>query len=314
VNASALHTLHTQLSELLSEPPLRSEPLAKHTSFRIGGPAAVLATVNSVAELQGTLELTREAGLPLAVLGKGTNLLAADAGFPGVVLQLGAGLEGAHVEPGGRLLAGGGTPLAAVVRMAQSCGLAGTERLLGIPGTVGAAVVGNVGSGQEWIAPLVRRVRLFVPGEGLRTLQAPDISWRYRDSSLRDVGIVTEVEFLLESGDTETLTAEATRALRRRCATQPLKLPNAGCIFKNPRGKKGPSAGRLIEEAGVKGLRIGDAQVSEQHANFIVNLGAARARDVCALMQRAIEGVKASSGIQLEAEIRFLGSFEAPFA
>jgi UDP-N-acetylmuramate dehydrogenase len=309
--ASAEHpdwdALASELAPLLHWQPRRDVPLAKHTTWHIGGPAALFVTLDSTAEVQAVLRLLTERGLPWTVLGRGSNILAADAGYDGVVLTLGPGLRGSRVDAQAHTItACGGCLLVRIVQQAQAARLAGLEFQAGIPGTVGAAVVGNVGTAQDWISGAVDSVILVRPDGSLTTVRAAQIDWGYRSSSLRGAGIIVEARFQLQPGDAATLAARIQGSLVRRRGTQPLTQPNAGSVFKNP---PGVSVGRMIEELGMKGMRIGDAMVSDVHANFIVNAGNATAHDVVALIRQITERVSTQRGITLEPEIRFLGSF-----
>jgi UDP-N-acetylmuramate dehydrogenase len=308
MSAEALDALASGLNGVLSTPLLRDEPLAKHTTLRIGGPAALFASPATVAELSAALRLLDEAGYPWTVLGRGSNVLAADEGYAGCVLTLGAGMRGFELcEDQRGIRAGGGCLLARLVQECSAASLSGLEFAAGIPGTVAAAAVGNAGTAEGDMAAYVRTVTLLSPKDGLVLLQNEDITWEYRASSLPGGGrVVVEVELALRRAQAATVSRKVAAALNRRRATQPLSVPNAGSVFKNPEGQV---AARLIEEAGLRGARSGGAQIAEMHANFIINRAGASAHDFVALMRMAQEKVEAERGIRLEAEIRFLGSF-----
>lgn len=197
--------------------------------------------------------------------------------------------------------------LAAVVRDAFSEGRTGLEFAVGIPGTVGGALAMNAGSGEQWIGSVVESVSIFVPGEGLVGVRGPEIAWGYRTSGLTARGIIVEAVLRVIEGDADHIRRTMEASLRRRKRTQPLSMPSAGSVFVNPEGE---SAGRLIEAAGLKGARIGGAQVSELHANFIVNAGGATATDVIGLVRLIRDTVKEAHGIELTPEVRFLGTFD----
>ncbi|MCL2881481.1 MAG: UDP-N-acetylmuramate dehydrogenase [Coriobacteriia bacterium] len=285
----------------------RNEALSKHTSYRIGGPAALWVEANSLADVRRVHEMAACQGLDLCVLGRGTNILASDEGYDGICLVLGPHFrESAVCREEQSLRAGAGALLARLVQEAQSAGLSGLEFATGIPGTLGGALAGNVGTRSEWIGSLVREVTVFAQPDGLQLLHGSDISWQYRGSSLRNAAVILEARLALSPGDPRLIAQRVEGALARRKASQPLFVPNAGSVFKNP---EGTSAGELIENVGMKGVRCGGAQVSELHANFIVNSGAASALDVTRLIKEIRDKVQNSYDIELKPEIRFLGSF-----
>lgn len=283
----------------------RDESLSRHTTFRIGGPAALFIECDTVADLAAATEICADEGVEWTVLGKGSNVLASDEGYDGAVLVLGKGFKRHSVEDG-RIIAGAGVILAALVQVAFREGLTGFEFAVGIPGTLGGALAMNAGSRDDWIGSITETVSLFVPGEGLVSVGAAEVQWGYRRTDLPQRGIIVESALRLESGDGDQIRQVMEASLRRRKRNQPLSLPNAGSVFVNP---EGDSAGRLIESAGLKGLAVGGASISDIHANFIVNTGDAKAADVIELVRRVREAVKETHGIELTPEIRFLGSF-----
>lgn len=286
------------------------EPLAPLTTFRIGGPAEFLVEVADLTELTGVLELVRERNLPLYILGNGSNLLVADEGVSGVVLVLGGDLARRRIE-GNRVVAGGGYNLPKLAVEVSRLGLGGLQFACAIPGTVGAGLVINAGAHGGEMSQVVQEVAVVWTEDGRpERLTAEQVGFGYRSSGLQGSGaIVTEVVFNLHPEDPAVLSGQIKALLEKRKASQPLGQPNAGSIFKNP---PGDYAGRLIEQAGCKGWREGDAQVSEKHANFIVNLGRATARDVIALALRVRDAVAERFGVRLEPEIRIWGP--NPFA
>jgi UDP-N-acetylmuramate dehydrogenase len=285
----------------------KNEPLARHTSFRIGGPAALYVECDTVADLAHTLTVLTEEDVEYTVLGKGTNVLVSDEGYPGAVIVLGCEFK-RHSLENGELCSGAAVVLAALVQEAFREGLTGLEFAVGIPGTLGGALAMNAGSRDQWIGSVVERVTLFVPGEGLQSLRGSEVAWRYRRNDLPQRGVIVEAALRLREGDAAQIRREMEASLRRRKRTQPLSIPNAGSVFVNP---EGDSAGRLIEACGLKGARVGGAQVSEVHANFIVNTGGATAGDVVELVRTIVSAVEEEHGIELRPEIRFLGSFDA---
>lgn len=301
----ALEELHARLRTTLRGPIVANESLSRHTSFRIGGPARLMCVLAGLRDLRCVFELLAEyPHVPWIVLGRGSNVLVADEGFPGVVLTLGNEFKRIRVEEIA-LLAGGGTLLAAVVKEAWTRGLSGLAWAAGIPGTVGGALAGNAGAFDAAIGDCVRSVTLFDPAEGLRRLKRGEIVFGYRSSSLVEAGIVVEAELALEHGEVERIRSEMERFFRRRKLSQPVGIPSAGSVFKNPPGM---AAGRIIEEAGLKGAREGRAEISSTHANFIVNRGGATAHDVVALIRTARRAGRAR-GVTLPLEIRLIGDF-----
>lgn len=280
------------------------EPLARHTTFRIGGPAQYFVEAASRAELAGVLRLVQAHRLPLWILGNGSNLLVADEGVRGIVLVLAGDLARREIR-GTTVTAGGGYNLPKLAMEVSRMGLGGLAFACAIPGTVGAGLMINAGAhGGEMKDVVTAADVVWFDGREQRLTPA-EMGLRYRGSDLQGQDlIVVEVEFALHPADPAQLDAAIRHLLERRRATQPLQYPNAGSIFKNPAGDY---AGRLIEQAGCKGWREGDAQVSEKHANFIINLGQATARDVIRLALRVQERVQAVHGVRLEPEVRIWG-------
>jgi UDP-N-acetylmuramate dehydrogenase len=283
----------------------RNEPMTRHTTYRIGGPVALLVECATVADLASATSILAEEEVDWRVLGKGSNVLVSDDGYDGAVLTLGRDFK-RHALEGEHLRSGAGVILAAAVRDAFSEGRTGLEFAVGIPGTVGGALAMNAGSREEWIGSIVESVTLFVPGEGLVGVRGPEIAWGYRTSGLQGRGIIVEAVLRLVEGDADLIRRSMEASLRRRKRTQPLSMPSAGSVFVNP---EGDSAGRLIEASGLKGARVGGAEVSEVHANFIVNAGGATATDVVTLVRLIRDTVKEAHGIELTPEVRFLGQF-----
>ncbi|MCK8823671.1 UDP-N-acetylmuramate dehydrogenase [Fuchsiella alkaliacetigena] len=279
------------------------ESLAKHTYFRIGGPATVLIIPADIEDLQKTLSYLHSNGLEYRVLGNGSNLLVADEGFAGVVIKLAGSLNEIEID-GSTVRAGAGARLPVVARRAAKAGLAGLEFGVGIPATVGGATVMNAGLGASAsVGGLINRVEVLSATGAKQSFEQANCEFAYRSSRFQEgSSVIVEVEFGLTVGDSQNIEAKMKELINSRRQSQPLSLPNAGCIFKNP---EGDSAGRLIDEAGAKGLQIGGAKVSEKHANFIVNDGGARARDVLELIDKVRSLVNRKYGILLELEIEF---------
>lgn len=283
---------------------LRDQPLHDRTSFRIGGKARWFAEPGTREELLVALEWARAHGVPRFILGGGTNTLIADAGFSGLVVSMDAlrGLSfdagAAASAPAGNVTTLPGTPLKHVIHETMKWGLEGLERFVGIPGTIGGAVYGNAGGRGAEIRDYVASVTVYDDGE-IITLNGGDLDWRYRSSGLGTRAIL-EVGLRLLPGQRKQVSQVAKELFNLKRASQPLQAWSAGCVFRNPPGE---AAGELIERVGLKGARIGGAQVSDHHANFIVNDGEATAADVAALIARVQECVREQLGIELEHEI-----------
>jgi UDP-N-acetylmuramate dehydrogenase len=295
------------LRELFGERVGFDEALGPYTSWKLGGPADAFVTVESTAELAALLRYTFKRKLPWFVLGSGSNLLVGDGGLRGIVLRLGGDFARiAFPESAdGRVLArvGASASMPLLTAQAASHGALGISSLAGIPGSVGGALRMNAGTDREF-GEFVRDVFVQTPSKPEPHAVSPE--YFYRHTSLADDAIVSEVTLHFERADPGVVRKEMQSRLVRRKKTQPLQLPNAGSCFRNPPGDK---AGRLIEAAGAKGWREGDAEVSPLHANFIVNHGAARAADVAALLARVRRAVFEQFGVELELEVHFVGVF-----
>ncbi|HLT57524.1 MAG TPA: UDP-N-acetylmuramate dehydrogenase [Limnochordales bacterium] len=281
------------------------EPLRRHTSFRIGGPADLFVVPRSVEDVAAVQELAARAGIPVTVIGGGSNLLVADEGVRGVVMRIGRGLDRV-VWDGPRVMVEAGAPLPRLAKEAAQRGFSGLEFAGGIPGTVGGALVMNAGAHDGCMAYVVRRVLAVGAAGDLVELDGEEMEFTYRSSRLqREQGLVAvQAELVLAPGDPEEVRAKMRAYLERRRRTQPLGTKNAGSIFKNP---PGDFAGRLLELAGCKGMAVGDAVVSPLHANFIINRGAATAADVRRLIDRMRSRVQQEFGVELELEVGLLG-------
>jgi len=273
------------------------------TTFRIGGPARFLAEPAYVDELQGLCALAREEGWPLLLLGGGSNLLVGDKGFPGLVVLTRA-LRRVKIE-GDRIWAQSGASLTALAILAQEAGLSGLEALGGIPGTLGGGLIMNAGAFGRFLGELVEEVEVLIDGK-VEVLTGDELDWGYRKSGLEGK-ILVGATLRLVHGDREGIGREMALLNRKKRESQPLDEPSAGSVFKNPPGK---GAGRLIEMAGLKGFRVGDAMVSRLHANFIVNMGKAKAKDVVNLIGVIKGAVEGTFSVSLEEEIIYAGAFE----
>jgi len=281
------------------------EPLRRHVSFRIGGPADVLLIPRSTEELRRAAGYLFARGIPFTVLGAGSNVLISDRGIRGVVIKVGKGLDRVTFK-GGLVVAEAGAGLPHLAREAAARGLAGLEFAAGIPGSVGGAVVMNAGAHGHAMEEIVRAVRV-VTSEGEQVLAPPLLGYAYRTSVLqRGSVVVLEATLHLEPSTPEVVRARTEEWLRRRGETQPIGPPSSGCVFRNP---PGDHAGRLIDAAGAKGLTVGGARVSEIHANYILNTGSATAADVVGLMDKVSRVVMEKFGVTLEPEIKLLGEF-----
>lgn len=289
--------------------PRLGEPLGRHTSFRIGGPADVFIEVASVPELVGVMRTCAEHTVPVFFLGGGTNLLVSDRGARGVVVKLGRPFDFVEWQLGGavpRLRVGAAVPFKRLVMQTVAEGLAGLEFGEGIPGTIGGGLLMNAGAFGGEIGRTVDAIEAVTERGEHVVLSRERLGFAYRRLELPMRAIVTAVQLRLEHGEPDVLTSRIRDAKSRRDRLQPKGHPNAGSIFKNP---PGTPAGKLLEAVGLKGARLGNAMVSLRHANFIVNLGGARAVDVKGLMDLAARVVRQRLGIELEPEVRLVGDW-----
>jgi UDP-N-acetylmuramate dehydrogenase len=282
---------------------LQNQSLAELTWFRVGGPAEILFMPEDEADLAYFLALLPDA-IPLTVIGLGSNLIVRDGGVPGVVIRLGRGFNAVTIEPGERVRAGAAVPDLKVARAAQEAGISGLAFLRGIPGAIGGALRMNGGAyGRETKDALIEARGIDRRGR-LRVLGLADLHYAYRHCGAPDDIIFTQALFQGTAGDPTTIAAEMDEITQSREATQPVKTRTGGSTFKNPPGLK---AWELIDAAGCRGLKIGDAQVSILHCNFLINLGAATAADIESLGETVRARVKQRSGIDLEWEIKRIG-------
>lgn len=288
---------------------LFGEMLAPYTTFQVGGPADALALPVTEDELVELLERCRGEALPVTVLGGGANTLVRDGGVRGVVVAFPKAFRGIEVveESAERVLleARAGEKIPTLVRFAAERGWAGTECLAGVPGTVGGALAMNAGTAESYIEDAVESVR-WVPLDGGAPgrIPAKDLRFSYRRAELPAPGVVLSVRFSLRPADAGALQEQLRRSAVQRRERQPWGAPCAGSIFKNPPGER---AGVLIESAGLKGMRVGGAQVSEAHGNFMVNLGGAAAADVLALIDEVQRAILEQRGIELVLELNVIG-------
>ena len=297
--------LYRELKQDLNSEICLNEPMARHSTFKAGGPASIFAIADSLEELRVTTRLAREMGIPLLIVGRGSNLLVSDNGFKGIVLRLGGYFGRINID-GRYVQAGAAITLPKLVQATYKAGLKSLAFAVGIPGTLGGAVMVNAGAYGECIANYVKTVTIYSFEGRLKAYGRNEIKFGYRNSSLPGEGIILEVMLKLEEGDMALVKLRMERYFKARKDSQPVSFASAGSVFKNP---KDQFAGRLIEEAGCKGWRKGNAMVSEKHANFIVNLGNAKASDIYGLLRRVQDRVQAKTGILLEPEIKLIGKF-----
>ncbi|MGH7856699.1 MAG: UDP-N-acetylmuramate dehydrogenase [Candidatus Binatia bacterium] len=298
-----------ELTERFGDRVRFDEPMSRHTSFRIGGPADVWVEVGSVDELASLLELASSAGRRLFLLGSGTNVLVSDSGVRGVVLHLGRGfsfVDWRFESDDALVRAGAAVPFKKLVYDAVGRGFEGLEFGEGIPGSLGGGLTMNAGAFGGEIGRVVEALEGVLAEGRPHELGRAELPFEYRRLDLPQGFVITAVRLRLRRGDGGELEARVRSAREKRKRSQPLGFPNAGSVFKNPRGS---FAGRLLEEAGVKGLAVGGARVSPQHSNFIVNEGGATAAEVRALMEEMQRRVLDRAGIRLEPEVKLVGEW-----
>ncbi|HEX5824214.1 MAG TPA: UDP-N-acetylmuramate dehydrogenase [Candidatus Limnocylindrales bacterium] len=285
----------------------RDEPLARFTTMRVGGPADLFATVHNVHELRAIVRYARSRAIPLTLLGRGSDVVIADAGIRGLVVQNRA--EGSQLD-GESYTAESGMPMARAATETQKAGLTGLEFGLAIPGTVGGAVWANAGAHESDVASILESADILLGDGSEARLTGDELGFGYRDSRLKHepAEVVLGARFRLAAAEPDAIAARLDDIRRWRRDHQPLGIPSAGSTFRNP---PGDSAGRLIEAAGLKSRRIGGASVSEKHANFIVNDGRGSAADVRALVDEVAATVERQTGVRLEPEIVFVGDWAA---
>ena len=297
----------TEIQRRLGVKTVRDEPLARYTTMRTGGPADLFVVAHNAFELRGLVRFARARAIPLLLLGRGSDLVIADAGFRGLVVQVRA--EGARVD-GDRYLADAGVPMARAATETQAAGLTGLEYGLAIPGTVGGAVWANAGAHGSETAGILESVTALLADGTEAVLAGPDLGFSYRHSRFKDhpEELILSAVFRLAPADPGAIKARLDEIRRWRREHQPLGIPSAGSVFRNP---PGDSAGRLIDVLGLKGYRVGGAVVSEKHANFIVNDAHGTAADVRQVAEHVRSEVRARHGIDLAFEIEFAGDWSA---
>jgi UDP-N-acetylmuramate dehydrogenase len=288
---------------------LLNEPLKTHVAYGVGGPADILVFPQTETDLLWVAERSKELQLPITVIGRGTNLLVRDEGIRGIVLSLEKAFKFIEVlpeSPAGKtwVRVGGGTGKADLLNWAIEKGLTGLEFSSGVPGTIGGGIFMNAGTKYGCYGDILRELRLFDFKNGAETFSREQFHFGYREQTAVKDSLVVWATFELQTKPAELIRTEVNRIIQERAEKQPLDYPSCGSTFKNPEGF---SAGRLIEKSGLKGLTIGGAQISEKHANFILNKNNAKAQDILDLIQVVKERVKEQSGVTLECEVIILG-------
>lgn len=289
-----------------SQRALEQEPMSRHTTFRIGGPADHFLQPQSIEELQKIIDICEREQVPWFIMGNGSNLLVSDRGYQGVVIQLYRHMSQISVE-GCRIRAQAGASLASLSKRAMEASLTGLEFAGGIPGTLGGAVTMNAGAYGGEMKNILEEVSVLDRSGSRISLHADQLEMGYRTSivKVKDL-IVLEAVIKLQPGDADSIRGTMQELARKRASKQPLEYPSAGSTFKRPEGH---FAGKLIMDAGLKGYRVGDAQVSEKHCGFVVNRGHATGADVMAVMEHVKKKVREQFQVGLEPEVRFLGDF-----
>jgi UDP-N-acetylmuramate dehydrogenase len=296
--------MYNPIMNIISEERLRwQEPLSLHTSFKVGGPADVMVFPQSIAEIQQLVRVCRQERIPFIVLGLGSNVLFPDRGFRGVVIKLGQALKGWHIS-GNEINAEAGIRLAYLSKKAAANSLSGLEFAEGIPGSVGGAVVMNAGAYNGEMSQILSSVSALDRQGDLHTFQLEEMAFSYRSSIFQSgEWIVVSALMKLSSGKRDEIEARMREFARLRREKQPLDMPSAGSTFKRP---SGVYVGPLLEKMGLKGFKIGDAQVSTKHAGFIVNCGQATAQDILDLIKHIQQRALAEHNIRLEPEVRII--------
>ena len=298
---------YEKLSKIVrKEQILEEEPMKKHTTFRIGGPAEYLILPQTTEEIADVIKLCRQEEIPWYIVGNGSNLLVADEGVRGVVIQLLRNFNQIQVE-GCQIRMQTGAQNAAVAKRALDASLTGFEFAAGIPGTIGGAVVMNAGAYGGEMKDILKEVTVLDPNGMIRTIPAEELELGYRTSIIARKGyVVLEAVIVLKTGDPKEIKAAMDELKEKRVTKQPLEYPSAGSTFKRPEGY---FAGKLIMDAGLRGFSVGGAQISEKHCGFVINKGNATAKDVTELMDETKKIVMEKFGVALEPEVKRLGQF-----
>ncbi|MFP7296040.1 UDP-N-acetylmuramate dehydrogenase [Neobacillus niacini] len=297
--------LLTEVQELNIGKVKVNEMLSQHTTMKIGGPADLLIEPSSLENIQKVMTFIKKRNIPWRAIGRGSNLLVSDKGIEGVVIKLGSGLDHLTINDSA-ITVGGGHSLVSLSTLISKKGLSGLEFASGIPGSVGGAVYMNAGAHGSDISKILTKAHILFEDGTIEWLTNDEMEFTYRTSVLQKKrpGIVLEAEFKLTEGDRTTIVSKMQKNKDYRKETQPWNFPCAGSIFRNPLPNY---AGKLIEEAGLKGFQIGGAKISEMHGNFIVNAGNATAKDVLDLIQYIKDKIQALYGIEMETEVEIIG-------
>ncbi len=300
-------SIYNELSGIITDEQIKlEEPMKNHTTFRIGGPAKVFVTPRTSEEVRAIVTVCRKGKIPYYIVGNGSNLLVSDQGYEGVIIQIYREMNEIRVE-GDTVTAQAGALLSAIANRALEEGLAGFEFASGIPGTLGGACIMNAGAYGGEMKDVIREVTLLTPEGEVRAVPANQMEFGYRTSiAARTGAIVLGAGIQLQRGDKDEIRARMEELREKRVSKQPLEYPSAGSTFKRPEGY---FAGKLIQDAGLRGFAVGGAQVSEKHCGFVVNKGGATAADVAELMCRVSDKVEEQFGVRLEPEVKKLGEF-----
>ena len=283
----------------------KNEPLKNHTSFKIGGPAEEFAEAKSTDDVISLIEYAKEKGIPYMIMGNGSNLLVSDKGVKGLVIKIAKGFDNVEII-GEKVIAEAGILLSKLSNMVADRELSGMEEVSGIPGTLGGGIYMNAGAYGGELKDIVERVTYLSGGE-IKVAEKGELDFGYRHSRFSGTDdIILSAELYLKKGDIAEIREKMADFKERRCSKQPLAMPSAGSTFKRPEGY---FAGKLIEDAELKGFSIGGAQVSEKHSGFVVNTGDATAQDVLSLIKHIQDTVYAKFGVKLETEVKLVGEF-----
>lgn len=302
-----MNTLITSLvqADFAPERIIPRASMARYTTFRVGGEADVLVNIVDAREVSIALRAAKNAGVPATIIGNGSNLLVRDGGIRGLVIRIGSDCSALRRE-GDLIFAKAGALMSSIAQFALSEGLNGFAELAGIPGTIGGGVIMNAGAYGGELSQVVTCVEGVALSDGRPIIfEGPDCGFSYRHSAMMDAGvIITDVTLQLTPGDPSAIRARMDECTKARRDKQPLNYPSAGSTFKRPTGL---FAAKLIDDCGLRGARVGDAQVSEKHAGFIINLGKATASDILSLIDQVQKRVFEQTGVRLEPEVRILG-------
>lgn len=285
---------------------LLEEPMKRHTTFRIGGPAEIFVIPDNIEDVRKIIEICNAEDIPYFILGNGSNLLVSDKGYRGVVIQIDRNFGTVEIK-GTEIHASAGALLSAIAAVARKEALTGFEFAGGIPGTLGGAVVMNAGAYGGELKDVLKSVTVMDQKGNIFEIPAEELQMGYRTSIIKTAGyIVLNAVLSLKEGNPEEIKKLTRELSEQRISKQPLEYPSAGSTFKRPEGY---FAGKLIMDSGLRGYQVGGAQVSEKHCGFVINTGDATAEDVCSLMKNVIEIVHEKFGVTLEPEVKFLGEF-----